>query len=163
MKRVVPLTVLFFFSVTATLQSQEERVGLRLITVRTEAEAALSATKFRPEHHLKESPRHIPWILPRKTAVIWDFSHRSEAGSSSRPRGLMPGRISPVTPVDGAVLLIQRLALKKRTGWLLITPGLRRLKTGAMKTPRKIFCKPCVCGKADAGGRPSGRQSARAG
>jgi parvulin-like peptidyl-prolyl isomerase len=121
MKQLFPLLLLslelFFPSITF---SQEESVGLRLIEVRSESEAAGIRAQVQSGASFD--------ALARAHSVHPSASAGGYLGllqpSDLKPElqrainGLAPGRISAVTPLDGGFALFQRLSMEE-VNWVV--------------------------------------------
>jgi len=121
MKRIVFLIVLCFeLCATPISKAQEEQVGLRLIAVKTSAEAAslrlriqggASFEELAKAHSIGPSASTGGFIgLMRPSDLRREFQTALE--------GVKPGQISAVTSVDGEFLLLQRLSLEE-SGWIV--------------------------------------------
>ena len=121
MKRIVFLIVLCFeLCATPISKAQEEQVGLRLIAVKTSAEAAslrlriqggASFEELAKAHSIGPSASTGGFIgLMRPSDLRREFQTALE--------GVKPGQISAVTSVDGEFLLLERLSLEE-SGWIV--------------------------------------------
>jgi tetratricopeptide (TPR) repeat protein len=119
------LTVLFFCPV-AVSQTPEERIGLRLIAVRTEAEAASlrnqiqsgqSFERIAKAHSMDPSAKDGGYLGLFRTTDLNADLHRAVIG-------LMPGQISPVTSIRGEFLIIQRLPFEEANWMAAYNAGL---------------------------------------
>src|SRR5439155_1747828 len=120
MKRLLP--ILFFFLLRATFvsQTQEERFGLRMIAVRTEAEAASLRSQIQAggsfdalakEHSVDASSGTGGYMgLLRPTDLKPELQRALE--------GLASGQISAVTRLGDDFVLLQRLSLEE-TDWIV--------------------------------------------
>jgi tetratricopeptide (TPR) repeat protein len=106
------LTVLLL-SPPATSQSPEDQIGLRLIAVRTEAEAASlrnriqsgqSFEEIAKAHSIDPSSKDGGYVGLIRLADLNDDLQRAV-------KGLTPGQISPVTSIGREFLILQRLTL----------------------------------------------------
>src|SRR5688572_33375680 len=142
MRRVLPLTLLsFLLCALATLQSQAERVGLRLITVRTEAEAATLRTQIQAGASFE--------ALAKAHSIDASASSGGYLGllppSDLRPEfqraleGLGPGRISPVTAVDGQFVLLHRMSLDEVNWTASNEAGLQAFDKGRYEEAAQNF------------------------
>src|SRR5262245_54998848 len=134
MKRLVLLIALFSGVVRAAplSQSGEERVGLRLIAVRTEAEAVTLRAQIDAgapfeglarEHSLDPSASAGGYIGLLRLADL-------KAEFQRALNGLAPGQTSKVTPVDGAFVLLQRLSLDEANWSAANDAGLQAFRQG---------------------------------
>jgi tetratricopeptide (TPR) repeat protein len=121
MKQLFPLLLLSLELFTpSTAASQEESIGLRLIEVRSEAEAAGIRAQVQNGASFEE--------LAKVRSVHASASAGGYLGllqlSDLKPElqkalnGLAPGRISAVTPLDGAFALFQRLTMEE-VNWVV--------------------------------------------
>ena len=116
MKRIVLLLVLSLQLCAAPpSQAQEATVGLRLIAVRTEAEAAglrrqiqtgSSFEELAKEHSIDASAKAGGFI-----GLLSPTNLRSEFQRALN--GLPPGQVSSITPVEGQFFLLQRLSVEE--------------------------------------------------
>src|SRR5688572_10076577 len=100
MRRVVPLTLFsLLLGIPPIFQSQEERVGIRLIAVRTESEAGALRAQFQAGKSFEVLARAHS-IDPSASAggymgLLWLSDLRPEFQRALS--GLLPGRMSPTT------------------------------------------------------------------
>jgi tetratricopeptide (TPR) repeat protein len=120
MKRIVLLVLLAFELCAApTYQSQEERVGLRLIAVRNETEASRLRTQVQAgvsfetlakAHSIDPSSKDGGYLgLFRPADLNPDFQRALDR--------LMPGQVSPVIASGGDYVLLQRVS-SEETNWI---------------------------------------------
>ena len=121
MKRLLPLLLLSLKLFTPPVsQSQEEALGLRLIAVRTEAEAVgmrdqiLSGASF--EALAKSHSVHATASTGGYLGLLHLTDLKPELQRALT--GLAPGRISAVTPLDGGFALFQRLSVEE-VDWIV--------------------------------------------
>jgi tetratricopeptide (TPR) repeat protein len=143
MKRLVLLIALFSAVLRAAplSQSREERVGLRLISVRTEAEAATLRAQIQAgapfealarEHSLDSSASAGGFIgLLRLTDLKPELQQALN--------GVAPGQTSKVTPVDGGFILLQRLGLDEANWSSANDAGLQAFRQGRYDEAAKSF------------------------
>lgn len=143
MKRLVLLIALFSGVLCAAplSQSREERVGLRLIAVRTEAEAATLRAQIQAgasfeglarEHSLDPSASAGGYIgLLRLIDLKAEFQQALN--------GVAPGQISKVTPVDGEFVLLQRLSLDEANWSAANDAGLQAFRQGRYEDAAQSF------------------------
>ena len=142
MKRIVLLILLLAELCCASLaQSQEETFGLRLIAVRTEAEALRLRSEIQAGDSfeaLAETSSTDPSAgdggylgLLRITDLRPEFQKALE--------GLAPGRISAVTPVDGDFVLLQRLG-REEVDWVVSNrSGIKAFEQGRYEEAAQSF------------------------
>jgi tetratricopeptide (TPR) repeat protein len=120
MKRIVLLALLAFDLCSAPLsQSQEDRVGVRLIVVRNETEASGLRTQIQAgvrfetlakAHSIDPSSKDGGYLgLFRPADLTADFQRALDR--------LMPGQVSPVIPSGGDYVLLQRVS-SEETNWI---------------------------------------------
>jgi tetratricopeptide (TPR) repeat protein len=121
MKRFLPLLLLSLELFTPSIvRSQEESIGLRLIEVRSEAEAAgiraqvQSGASF--EALAKSHSVHASASVGGYLGILQLTDLKPELQQALR--GLAPGRISAVTPLDGEFALFQRLSMEE-VNWVV--------------------------------------------
>ncbi len=121
MKRIVFLIVLCFELCAAPIStSQEEQVGLRLIAVRTPAEAASLRLRIQAGVSFEELAKAHSIAPSASTGGFIGFLRPSDLRPEFQTalEGVKPGQISAVTSVDGEFLLLQRLSLEE-SGWIV--------------------------------------------
>jgi tetratricopeptide (TPR) repeat protein len=143
MKRLVLLIALFSGVLRAAplSQSREERVGLRLIAVRTEAEAAALRAQIQAgasfdglarERSLDSSASAGGYIgLLRLTDLKPEFQQALV--------GVAPGQTSKVTPVDGEFVLLQRLSLDEANWSAANDAGLQAFRQSRYEDAARSF------------------------
>jgi len=120
MKRIVFLIALCCgFSAAPVLQSQEEQVGVRLIAVRTAAEAESLRLRIQAGVPFEELAKAHSIAPSASTGGYMGFLRLSDLRPEFQQalNGVKPGQISNVTSVDGEFLLLQRLSLEE-SGWI---------------------------------------------
>jgi tetratricopeptide (TPR) repeat protein len=142
MKRIVLLIVLSLeFCFAAPSHSQGQRFGLRLIAVKTEAEAAnlrsqlqagASFEALAKQHSIDASASAGGYIgLFQPTDLRSDLQRAVD--------GLGPGQISAVTPSDGQFFLLQRLSLEE-TNWTVSNDaGVQAFRQGRFEEAAQSF------------------------
>jgi tetratricopeptide (TPR) repeat protein len=142
MKRTLPL-ILLCLGLCAPLvsQSQEERVGLRLIAVRTETEAARLRTQIQAgasfealarEHSLDASASAGGYIgLLRLADLKPEFQRALD--------GVAPSQTSKVTPIGGEFVLLQRLSLEEVNWTASNNAGLQAFRQGRYEEAAQSF------------------------
>jgi tetratricopeptide (TPR) repeat protein len=138
--RVVLLIVLSF-ELCAAPQSQEQRVGLRLIAVRTESEAANLRSQLQAGAPFE--------VLAREHSTDASASAGGYIGlfrlADLRPElqrainGLKPGQISAVTPADGQFFLLQRLSPEEAEWSDSNNSGVRAFRDGRYEEAAQSF------------------------
>jgi tetratricopeptide (TPR) repeat protein len=118
MKRIA-LLILFLFVVVSISHAQEERVALRLISVRTEAEAVRLRSQYQAgalfedlasAHSTDASAKDGGYLgLVRPSDLTPDLQRALN--------GLAPGQISAVTRLGGDYVLLQRMSVEE-TNWV---------------------------------------------
>ena len=121
MKQLFPLLLLSLelFIPSITL-SQEESIGLRLIEVRSEAEAAGIRAEVQSGASFDALARaHSVHASASAGGYLGLFQLSDLKPELQRPlTGLAPGRISAVTPLDGGFALFQRLTMEE-VNWVV--------------------------------------------
>jgi tetratricopeptide (TPR) repeat protein len=121
MHRLLLILLSFGLCTTLASQSQENRIGLRLIATRTEAEAAslrvqiqkgASFEELAKTHSIDASAGAGGYMGLLRPADLKSEFQRALAE-------LPPGQISLVTPVGGEFFLLQRLSLEE-TNWIVL-------------------------------------------
>jgi tetratricopeptide (TPR) repeat protein len=110
----------FLISLPAASQNPDEQIGLRLIAVRTEAEATSLLNQIRSgqsfeaiaqAHSVDPSAKDGGYLGLFRIADL-------KADLQRAVLGLMPGQISSVTPGGGEFLILQRLTLEE-VAWVV--------------------------------------------
>jgi tetratricopeptide (TPR) repeat protein len=143
MKRLLLLIALFSGVLRATpaSQSREERVGLRLISVRTEAEAAALRARIQAgasfeglarEYSRDPSASAGGFIgLLRLTDLKTEFQQALS--------GVAPGQVSKVTRVDSEFVLLQRLSLDEANWSASLDTGLQAFRQSRYDVAAQSF------------------------
>ena len=122
MKRFFPLLLLSLelSSIPSIARSQEESIGLRLIEVRSEAEAAGILAQVQNgasfEALAKAHSVHASASAGGYLGLLQPTDLKAELQQALK--GLAPGRISAVTPLDGGFALFQRLSMEE-VNWVV--------------------------------------------
>jgi len=142
MKRIALLIALSFALCGATFsQSQEERLGLRLIAVRTEAEASglraqiqagASFEALAKAHSIDPSSKDGGYLgLFRRADLNPDFQRALER--------LLPAQVSPVIPSGRDYILLQRLS-SEETNWIVSNDaGIQAFEGGRYEEAAQSF------------------------
>src|SRR5262245_25767618 len=120
MKRAVLLIALCFeFCVAPVSQSQEEQVGLRLIAVKSAAEAAKLRERIQAGTPFEEIAKANSIGPSANNGGYLGFLRLSDLRPEFQQalRDVKPGQISAVISVDGEFLLLQRLGVEE-SGWI---------------------------------------------
>ncbi len=139
MFRLILAAVLF--STPALSQTPDEQIGLRLIAVRTEAEAASLLNQIQSgksfeaiakEHSIDPSAKDGGYLgLFRLTDLKADLQRPVIA--------LRPGQISPVTPVGGEFLILQRLTFEEANWMASYNVGLEAFENARYEEAARNF------------------------
>lgn len=141
MKRVFLILLFSGLCTTLASQSQEERVGLRIIAVKTQAEAASLLRQIQAGGSFE--------ALAREHSVDASSSAGGYMGlfqlKELRPEleraleGLTAGQISAVTPLGKEFVLLERLSLEE-TDWIVLNEaGLQAFQQGRYEEAAQSF------------------------
>ena len=148
-----------------SISIQESRVGLRLIAVRTEAEAAALRAQIQTGVSFEELAKAHSIDPSGKAGGYMGLVQLSDLKPEFQRAldGLPPGRVSPVTRVDGEFVLLQRLNPDEANWTASNDAGLQAIDQGRYEDRREFPTGRSVRRKADACGLSPGRQPARPG
>jgi tetratricopeptide (TPR) repeat protein len=141
MKRLLPLLVFSGLCTTLLSQSQEERVGLRVIAVRTEAEAASLRREIQAGGSFEALAReHSVDASSSAGGYMGLFQLKELRPELARAlEGLTAGQISAVTPLGKEFALLQRLSLEE-TDWIVSNEaGLQAFQQGRYEEAAQSF------------------------
>ena len=140
MKRILPLTLLFLSASHSCLDRQEERIGIRLIAVQTEAEAASLRAQIQKGVPFEALAKAHSTDASAKVGGYLGFLHLADLKPEFQRAldGLAPGRTSTVTQVGGEFLLLQRLSLEEGNWILSNEAGLQAFSEAAMTKLRRV-------------------------
>jgi tetratricopeptide (TPR) repeat protein len=142
MKRVIPLILLsLLLSAPPISRSQEERVGLRLIAVRTAAEAATLRAQIQSGVSFEALAKAHSIDASASVGGYMGLLHLSDLKPEFQRAldGLLPGRISQVTPVDGQFLLLMRLNTDEVNWTVSNNAGLQAFDQGRYEEAAQSF------------------------
>ena len=121
MKRFVLLLTLSLELCSPSIsRSQEESIGLRLIAVGTETEAAAIRVQILSGASFEALAKAHSVHASASTGGYLGLFHLSDLRPELQraASGLAPGRVSEVTPLDGGFVLLQRVS-SEETDWLV--------------------------------------------
>jgi len=143
MKPLVLLIALFSGVLHAAplSQSREERVGLRLIAVRTEAEAAALRAQIQAGASFEGLAREYSLDPSASTGGYIGLFRVTDLKPAFQQalNGVAPGQTSKVTPVDGEFVLLQRLSLDEANWSAANAAGLQAFRQGRHEDAAKSF------------------------
>src|SRR5215467_2310679 len=141
MKRLFLILLFSGLCTTLVSQSQEERVGLRIIAVRTEAEAASLRRQIQAGGSFEALAReHSVDASSSAGGYMGLFQPKELRPELERAlEGLTAGQISAVTPLGKEFVLLQRLSLEE-TDWIVSNEaGLQAFQQGRYEEAAESF------------------------
>jgi tetratricopeptide (TPR) repeat protein len=135
------LSLLLLLSTPAASQSPEDRIGLRLIAVRTEAEAASLRNQIQSGQSFEEIARAHSIDPSSKEGGYVGLIRLADldADLQRAVKALTPGQISPVTPIGREFLILQRLTLEEVTWTASYSAGLEAFQNQAYEEAAQKF------------------------
>ena len=141
MKQILLLTLLFLLCIPLVSGPQEERMGIRLIAVQTEAEAANLRAQIQNGVSFEALAKAHSTDASAKVGGYLGFLHLADLKPEFQQAldGLMPGRTSAVTRVGGEFLLLQKLSLEEGNWILSNEAGLQAFSAGRYEEAAQRF------------------------
>jgi len=139
-----PTTLLIFFALLASpalSQTLQEQVGLRLIAVRTEAEATSLLNEIQSGQSFEETAKaHSTDASAKDGGYLGIFRVTDLKPDLQRAMiGLSPGQISPVTRIGTEFLILQRLTLEEANWIASYNSGLDAFQNGRYEEAIRYF------------------------
>ena len=130
-----------FLSTPAASQTSDVQVGLRLIVVRTEAEAVSLLYQIQSGQSFEEIAKaHSVDPSAKDGGYLGLFVLNDLKPDLQRAViGLKPGQVSPVTPLSGEFFLLQRLAFEEAKWMDLYNLGLRAFESSRYEEAAQNF------------------------
>jgi len=139
--KILCLLCLFVAILPAASQSPEEQIGLRLIAVRTEAEAANLLNQIRSGQSFEAIAKAHSTDPSAKDGGYLGLFRLTElkADLQRAVTGLKPGQVSPVTSISGEFFILQRLTFEEANWMASYNAGLEAFQVARYEDASRIF------------------------